>query len=329
MPPNITLQDTPSPPAPLITLLTSHLPHSLPVLRRLQSCLSLSASTPQTHILYASSLTTFPNHFAAAYLDLTRSPETECWLYSTLEDASTSYPPSNLSLSLPQEEAQLCDELVMAILRRARLLEEELSGEGVVRTVGKGKMVLGSLNEVVRQRIMKRGVQMAKTAAVEEAVEWEFCGKWLFRVEELPFGGRDGLEELEEGVIWDVCRRGDVRIVQSRTVVPRLEATLLMLPSTVLRLENGTPVAWAFLGLDGTFMTLHVEEAYRGKGLAKALACRLIRDHLKTYGDDGWGAADVFVSNVKSRAVCKSIGGKPCWTSSWAILDLSSAGGSM
>jgi hypothetical protein len=66
----------------------------------------------------------------------------------------------------------------MAILRRARLLEEELQGNGVARTVGKGKMVLGSLNEVVRQRILKRGVKMAKTAAVGEGVEWEFCGKW-------------------------------------------------------------------------------------------------------------------------------------------------------
>ncbi|KAK0632153.1 hypothetical protein B0T14DRAFT_419552, partial [Immersiella caudata] len=95
-------------------------------------------------------------------------------------------------------------------------------------------------------------------------------------------------------------------------------ATLLMLPSTVIRLGDGTPAAWAFLaGLDGTLMTLHVEEPYRGKGLAKALACRLMRDHLKDYGDDGWGAADVFLSNLKGQAVCKSIGGKPSWTSSW------------
>lgn len=35
-------------------------------------------------------------------------------------------------------------------------------------------------------------------------------------------------------------------------------------------------------------MTLHVEEPYRGKGLAKTLARRLMRDHLKDYGDDGW-----------------------------------------
>lgn len=52
-------------------------------------------------------------------------------------------------------------------------------------------------------------------------------------------------------------------------------ATLLMLPSTMVRLDDGTPVAWAFMGelgqywdiaprltpsgLDGTIITLHVE----------------------------------------------------------------------
>lgn len=67
-------------------------------------------------------------------------------------------------------------------------------------------------------------------------------------------------------------------------------------------------------------MTLHVEEPYRGKGLAKTLARRLMRDHLKDYGDDGWGAADVFVSNMKSQAVCKSLGGTLSWIVSWYVV---------
>lgn len=73
-------------------------------------------------------------------------------------------------------------------------------------------------------------------------------------------------------------------------------------------------------------MTLHVEGPYRGKGMAKMLARKLMRDHLKVFGDDGLGAADVFVSNLQSQAVCKSIGGKLAWTVSWAILDLTSVG---
>lgn len=127
-----------------------------------------------------------------------------------------------------------------------------------------------------------------------------------------------------------------------------------MLPSTVVRVDDRTPVAWGFMGkpglalsccvetltdfiagLDGTIMTVHVEvsvelanglllsttddvqEPYRRLGLAKALACKLMREHLPKYGDDGWGAADVFVENHKSQAMCRSIGGKVGWTLSW------------
>lgn len=42
-----------------------------------------------------------------------------------------------------------------------------------------------------------------------------------------------------------------------------------------------------------------------------------MRGHLHEYGDDGWGAADVFVENSKSQAFCRSIGGKLSWTLSW------------
>ena len=60
-----------------------------------------------------------------------------------------------------------------------------------------------------------------------------------------------------------------------------------------------------------------MQEPYRRLGLAKAVACKLMRDHLDDYGDDGWGAADVFVLNQSSQAMCKSIGGILSWTISW------------
>ncbi|KAK5663289.1 hypothetical protein OQA88_3716 [Cercophora sp. LCS_1] len=310
----ITLQDTPLPSPSLITLLTSHLPYSLPVLRRLQSALNLSAYTPTTHILHA----TIPGspHFATAYLDLSRSPETECWLYCTIEDSASTIDPHSITLSLPASEVSTCDDLVLAILQRARRLGTDTQN----CVVGHGKMVLGSLNEVIRQRLIHRGVGMDKTPAVEDGVEWEFCGKWLFRVEAL---GGFGLG-VGEGT-WDGVRRGDLEVVKARTRIPRQKETLLRVPSVVVRVGE-RPVAWAFLGLDGTLMTLHVEEDYRGRGLAKAVACRLMRDHLGDFGDDGWGAADVLVSNHKSQAVCRSIGGKVAWTCSWAILDLTTVG---
>ncbi|KAK0748168.1 hypothetical protein B0T21DRAFT_277092, partial [Apiosordaria backusii] len=102
-------------------------------------------------------------------------------------------------------------------------------------------------------------------------------------------------------------------------------ATLLMVPSLAVRLgATGEAVGWAFLGLDGTVMSLHVEEPYRRLGLGKAIVSKLMREHLKDYGLDGLGAADVWVENKKSQGLCYAIGGKPNWIVSWGILDLES-----
>lgn len=112
--------------------------------------------------------------------------------------------------------------------------------------------------------------------------------------------------------------------------------TLVVLPSTVLRLEDGTPIAWVFLGLDGSVSTLHVEvnspwssgwilyansgqEPYRGRGLAKTITRHLLRHHTSDFGDDGWGSTDISTTNLQSQGVFKSIGGKPAWTVSWYV----------
>src|SRR3954470_22400698 len=80
------VEDTPTPSPALLALLKSRLPHSFPVLRRLQFALNFAAigRTPHTHVLYAR----YPHHhhrqgdgdeghFAVACVDLSRGPETQ------------------------------------------------------------------------------------------------------------------------------------------------------------------------------------------------------------------------------------------------------------
>ncbi|KAK3328969.1 hypothetical protein B0H66DRAFT_585538 [Apodospora peruviana] len=313
----------------LLTDLEGHLPFSLPVLRRIQFALNFPGGcTANTHILHAC-YDDERGHFVAAYVDVSRFPETQCWFYCTLED---------LDYQIGVEE-EGCDEFILAVLKTIKSFDftggekqekavdeknEEKRGQ-----VDEGKRIqdawqrgeecvlIGSLHEAVRQRMLRKGIKMSKTLNVEDELEWEFCGKWLFREEDLSkVSSSDGVIVGRNGMTmrWDKVRREDVALILSRTSIKRQEATLLLLPSTVIRLEDGTPVAWGFMGLDGTLMTLHVEEPYRGQGLAKAVASKLMRDHIKDYGDDGWGVADVFVSNYQSQGVCKSIGGKLCWT---------------
>ncbi|KAK4105513.1 hypothetical protein N658DRAFT_417269 [Parathielavia hyrcaniae] len=366
MTPNITIEDTPTPSGPLLGLLKSHLPHSLPVLRRLQFALNFPGGrTPQTHVLYAH----YPrndtddddhhhHHFAAGCLDLSRGPETQLWIYSSLErtvnnnnnhrlKSNSLFIENGYSLKPEiedEEEAKKGERApvapVLALLRRIKTIAattrninsyhdnnitthtrdndtyQPMEGDGT------NTLLIGSLHETVRRALLARGIRLSKAPDVGPELDWELCGKWLFRVEDLPptgiplpaGGGPSSWGGLpKEGMRWDRVREGDAGVVLARTNVGRKE------------LDDGTPVAWAFLGddtmqtpgLDGTIITLHVEEEYRQRGLAKALACKLMRERLQEYGDDGWGAADVFVENSKSQALCRSIGGKNSWTLSW------------
>ncbi|KAK4233819.1 hypothetical protein C8A03DRAFT_47716 [Achaetomium macrosporum] len=346
MTPRILLEDTPTPSNALLSLLKSHLPHSLPVLRCLQFARNFpNYRSPQAHIRQQE------QQFAAAYVDLSRGPETQIWLYSTLEDrcaaVTTTISTSGVvngegaragvgshggSDYTPGEEEKALD-LVLVLLRRARALGTACDHQLLIPAAAGGlegrqiKVLIGSLHEDIRQRLLARGVRMEKSPNIPAELEWEFCGKWLFRVEDLPPSNGS----LPEGMRWDRVRREDVRLVLDRTSIKRKEATLLMLPSTAIRMDDGTPIAWVFmvLGLDGSIVTLHVEEPYRRLGLAKAVACKLMREHLRDYGDDGWGAADVFEGNLASQGFCRSIGGKLSSTISWATMDLCSVGDPM
>jgi hypothetical protein len=61
----------------------------------------------------------------------------------------------------------------------------------------------------------------------------------------------------------------------------------------------------------------NLQEPYRCKGLAKAMAAKVFRDSTSEYGPDVWCAADVPPDNLGSIAVCKGLNGKRAWEVSW------------
>ncbi|KAM7207009.1 hypothetical protein V8F33_000108 [Rhypophila sp. PSN 637] len=364
----ITLIDTtPTASDELLTELENHLPFSIPVLRRIQFANKFPGkpgSTQFTHVLWAfyedDEQKRKKQDFAAAYVDLSRGPETQCWIYCTLEDSFSDYysetaPPISvqqdrgLPKQLSEKEQSLADELVLTILRRMWDIsraghsssynpvpkpgpepdddgeESELEADNnnlgdldYNNSAKQHTVLIGSLHETIRKRLLKLGVKMFKTKNVPAEIDWEFCNKWLFRVEDFPDSSSSS-RTSETGVLqlkFDKVKRDDIPLILARTSIDRK-------PETLLRL----PIAWAFTGLDGTLMTLHVEPSYRGLGVAKLIACKIMKDSLSLYGNDGWGAADVFVANSQSQGVCKSIGGKAWWTLSWALVDLDSVPG--
>ncbi|RAH63973.1 uncharacterized protein BO66DRAFT_433005 [Aspergillus aculeatinus CBS 121060] len=134
-------------------------------------------------------------------------------------------------------------------------------------------------------------------------------------------------------------------LVRSRTVIPRSDATLAMLPGAAVYAptagagDGGTenPVAWAFLGPDGSLATLHVEAEYRGQGLAGRVAREAMRRGMvedgRWWNGNGNGEEDktgegmlvhtnVAMGNGASRRVMEKLGGKLGWTVTWTVVEV-------
>ncbi|KAL0932118.1 GNAT family protein [Colletotrichum truncatum] len=284
----------------LIPLLTSHLPHSLPVLRRLQFTKVPGGQRPTARIIFAADGTSpdsSPRNFSAAYLDFGSGMETSLFMYSTLED----------NPSAAADDRQTCEAQILAVIDAVK----QISKEQPENRGYPGGCLVGTLATVVREVLFARGVR------VKPRADYEYQ-KWLFRVEDIP----DFDVVLPEGATWEPANEKDCEVVISRTHIPRQVKTLLTFPSLVLKLADGTPIAWSFLGTDGSLSSLHCEEPYRKRGYAKALAAKLIKRSTIEYGPDGWGSADVAPDNLGSRGMCKSLGGKHAWNCSWNILQL-------
>jgi GNAT superfamily N-acetyltransferase len=148
---------------------------------------------------------------------------------------------------------------------------------------------------------------------------------------EYRFQDREG----REGVLSE-----HLDLVQSRTHIPRSRAQLSVMPGMAVYYDGGDdPVAWGFLGVDGTLSTLHVEPEHRGRGLAISLSKAVMRRGMRDDGIFGagsietedaetrrrvgaWAHADVAGYNKASRRVMEKLGGQVLTTVTWAVIEL-------
>lgn len=143
-------------------------------------------------------------------------------------------------------------------------------------------------------------------------------------------------------------------LIRFRTSVPRSRGTLTKLPGVTIYSDSETqlqphlsdssdaaensadraplgemPIAWAFLGIDGSLATLHVEPEYRGLGLALHVSKEAMRRGMAEGGiwrDRGeeseiWVHANVLASNTASRRVMEKLGGEIGWTCTWTVVE--------
>ncbi|KAI0200118.1 hypothetical protein F4808DRAFT_461259 [Astrocystis sublimbata] len=348
MAPNPKVKVYTTPPEALLDPLatTPHFPYALPLARRLQFTKFPGGITEHARILWASEVS-LERHlcaaavgrsdgggvgggseeekeggkkggreretpFAAAYLDFSRGPETELWIYSSMEarareghaakDAEGKSQDQQEKEGWKEGEKEEEEEeeeeeetaCAIALLREVKKLQDLYFTPGSARAEERDHpdVLVGNLNEVVRERLAKVGLDIVSTGLYD---------KFIFRVDALPDVGVPEVLEGGKRLIWDKLRLEDIPFAISRSSIQRTERTVKLLSSTALYLDDGTPIAWAFLGPDSSLNGLHCEVPYRGRGLAKAVAVKVLRDHLKDFSDDGHGWADVAPDNLQSQ----------------------------
>lgn len=190
-------------PAGLLDLLSAHLPFSLPLFRRLQFTKLEGGLAPTSRIVFASDSGKEPRnaasngmmHFSAAYIDPAAGPETQMWVYSTLEDDYVSL-----------EGAEVAKGLVASVVNRARSIGRDYEGD----LAYPGGLLVGTLHASVRQAMGEAAISFSLRSTYG-------YDKWLFRVDELP----DGHFDLPEGMYWSTATRADCEVVISRNDLPR------------------------------------------------------------------------------------------------------------
>lgn len=187
----------------LESLLIHRLPYSLPLLRRIQFSRRRGSPTEHGRVVFVSlqDLATYTARkdedvkFTAAYINVSGGPETQMWLFSTLE-AEESPNPADDAIYTTQ-----LDIMISSVSRLARLHGKPLTHGNAV--------LLGTLNSRVK-RLLEGKFTPRETGLYD---------KWLFRAEDLP--GTEGDGDLEEGMVWDVARERDLEVAVSRTDIPR------------------------------------------------------------------------------------------------------------
>lgn len=144
---------------------------------------------------------------------------------------------------------------------------------------------------------------------------------FIFDVKNLPQP-----TDLPKSLRWGTVKPEHFSLVRSRTQIPRQDRTLAILPSLAIYAEGKEePVSWAFVGLDSSLTTLHVEPEWRRRGLAQMLTTKLLKERMRRFHEEGQeklGIGYVIKGNEASRRMCESLGARSDWEVYWLRVDL-------
>ncbi|KAL3463952.1 hypothetical protein BJX64DRAFT_107959 [Aspergillus heterothallicus] len=380
----------------LLSHLSAHLPHSGPLYRRIQY--QVSHSSPTAHVFASFPEFETPQSasgsgpqgqeqgpWLAAYADIHRGPDTQIWLFSSLESSANSETESS---QLPSESNGASDGSASARLHpRAReitknhllslftyiqstLVPAYLSSlsttptpvSTISATVDEGvpkipahaptSYLLGTVHTLLESLIVElreqgkltihrgAGVHYVKYCFPNEAFSAEPTPSPLKEEQSTGAGYRFHDSAGTSGI-----QGHHIDLVKNRTNIPRSREALLAMGGVALYHGDGPsasigkqgsgemPIAWAFLGFDGSLSSLHVEPEHRGRGLAALVGREVMKRGVEVFEPENscsgprgtseeWYYADVAVDNAASRRVMEKMGGVARWRVAWMVVEV-------
>ena len=136
---------------------------------------------------------------------------------------------------------------------------------------------------------------------------------------------------LPSNLRWGKLSPSHFPLVRSRTEIARQDYTLARLPNLAIfpaEPKDADPIAWAFVGLDGSLTTLHTEKEYRRLGLGMKLTAKLVREEMGRFWEDGeddgerLAHGNVMVGNGAGAGMCRNLGGEDWGEVYWLCVDL-------
>ncbi|KAK6829761.1 hypothetical protein PG987_010345 [Apiospora arundinis] len=309
-------------------------------------------------------------------VDRSSHPATEIWPFSSLEMYHGAAPheqgpqkaavlPAALQDSLPFSEAVLrvATSQLLSVASHIPVTWWDTTGTqspaerlaNVRHTPGSPYCLFGNTHSTVATLLARADSEQSSGGSpliLNPSVPY---GKYVFPVPAPSNKQQEGSSAtaLPEGLVWSTIGPDDYADVMAVNKIIRSPTTLAKLRSAAIReaapRPDGRPgkaVAFAFAAGDGSVRTLHVDPAYRRRGLAKMVVARLLgmglfepprsgplatkeEDLLARkegdHGDITLAFAGIEESNTGSIRTFQALGGKWLWDVYWIYLDLDRA----
>lgn len=158
-------------------------------------------ATEYSHILTSFEGSNLERSFIVAYLDYSRGPETEMWLFSSLEVGQDT-----------EEEVSTSESQLVALFRQAGEIEKQ---SNMPRSTP-GVVLLGSVHEKILEVLHRK--QLIEIATGEPYLKYVFDTHSFPPCKPLP----------SADLSWGSIRSQDLPLVLSRTSIPRKELVTMM-----------------------------------------------------------------------------------------------------